>query len=218
VSKPRTANGGASRQKARVSAPVGLRPWQVLDRKVLLRVEPWLEVVSETVCVSDGRVVEGYLQVRQRDYVVIVALDARRRIMGLWRYKHGPRRVNLGLPAGYLEEGETALTAANRELREEAGLVARRWRLLGAFTVDGNRSQSRCHIAVAFGCRRIDRATSDDLEEAKEVWLTRRAWQEALLTGSVATMGAAIALMLAVQTSFGRVSVRLRRPSKSKHL
>lgn len=217
MSESLISSGGTRPGRFGVSSSARLRPWQVLDRKVLLSAAPWLEVASETICLPNGRIIEEYFQVSQRDYVEIVALDSRDRILGLWRYKHGPRRVNLGLPAGYLEEGETALVAAKRELREEAGLAARKWRHLGTFTVDGNRSQSRCHVVIAFDCRSTSRVASDDFEEAKEVWLTKRAWREALLAGSVATMGAAIAFMLSVQTSFGRASARRRRP-KTRHL
>ena len=77
-----------------------------------------------------------YYQLDQRDYVEIVAWQ-HGKVFGLWRYKHGPRRVNLGLPAVYLEGQEDPLTAACRELREEAGLISDNWRYMGGSVLMG---------------------------------------------------------------------------------
>lgn len=129
----------------------------------------------------------------------MVTIDKEGRILGLWRYKHGPRRVNLGLPAGYLEKGEFALDAAKRELREEVALTARRWRKLGAFCLDGNRSQARCHIYVALEPRPAPPVTSGDWEESQAVWLDPAGWQRALQAGQVATLGIATAILLGLR-------------------
>jgi ADP-ribose pyrophosphatase YjhB (NUDIX family) len=54
---------------------------------------------------------------------VVVTAWQNGKVFGLWHYKHGPRRVNLGLPADYLESDEDALAAARRELHEGARLA-----------------------------------------------------------------------------------------------
>ena len=78
-----------------------LQSWQVLKRELSLDCSPWLSLWRETIRLPDGREVDDYYQIEQRDYVVIAAWE-NGKVLGLWRYKHGPRRVNLGLPAGYL--------------------------------------------------------------------------------------------------------------------
>jgi hypothetical protein len=60
------------------------------------------------------------------------------KVFGLSHYKHGPRRVNLGLPADYLESDEDALAAARPELHEGARLASEIWQHMGSYCIDGN--------------------------------------------------------------------------------
>ena len=170
-----------------------LHAWEVLSRQLLFDCCPWLSLWRETVRLPDGQQIDDYLQVEQRDYVEIEAWQDGK-VLGLWRYKHGPRCVNLGLPAGYLESGEDALEAARRELQEEAGLASEHWRCLGSYCVDGNRSQARAHIYAAHHCRSIAARPSDDLEAHVGEWLTPQQWRQHLAEGNVSTLGAAIAV------------------------
>jgi ADP-ribose pyrophosphatase len=173
--------------------PAHLRQWQVLSRELVLDCQPWLALWREKIRLPDGREITDYYQVEQRDFVVIAAWQ-NGKVLGLWRYKHGPRRVNLGLPAGYREPGEDPLEAAQRELREEARLTSDNWQQLGSYCVDGNRSQACAHIFVAHDCRSIEPCPSDDLEEQIGKWLTPQQWRDCLAAGRVPTLGAAMAV------------------------
>jgi ADP-ribose pyrophosphatase len=170
-----------------------LQPWQVVSRQVVLECLPWLSLWRESIRLPNGREIDDYYQVEERDYVVIVPWQ-NGRVLGLWRYKHGPRRVNLGFPAGYRENGEDAFAAAQRELREEAGLASAHWRRIGSYCVDGNRSQTCAHIFVAHDCCSVQPTVSDDLEEQIGEWLTPKQWHDYLAAGEVATLGAAMAV------------------------
>lgn len=65
--------------------------------------------------------------------VVVAAVDQEDRVYLVRQYRHAVGRDLLELPAGCLEQGEEPLTAAKRELREEVGLEAARWKALGCF-------------------------------------------------------------------------------------
>lgn len=170
-----------------------LQTWQVLERELVADCPPWLSLWRETVRLPDGREISDYYQIEQRDYVEIAAWQ-NGKVLGLWGYKHGPRRVTLGLPAGHLEDGEDALAAARRELQEEAALASDEWQILGSYCVDGNRSRARAHICVARDCRRVEALPSDDLEARSAQWLAPKEWEEHLAAGRIATIGAAMAV------------------------
>jgi ADP-ribose pyrophosphatase len=64
---------------------------------------------------------------------VMMAVDTRRRILLVRQYRLPTRAKLWELPAGRLDPGEKPLEAAKRELREETGYRARRWKKLISF-------------------------------------------------------------------------------------
>jgi ADP-ribose pyrophosphatase len=71
--------------------------------------------------------------IRHNGSVVILAVDDAKSkrdpmIVMERQYRHAAREFLLEVPAGKMEEGEVALAAAKRELLEETGFKARRWR------------------------------------------------------------------------------------------
>jgi ADP-ribose pyrophosphatase len=71
--------------------------------------------------------------VRHNGSVVILAVDDSQSkrdplIVMERQYRHAAKEYLLEVPAGKMEEGEDALAAAKRELLEETGFKAKRWR------------------------------------------------------------------------------------------
>ncbi len=62
--------------------------------------------------------------------VAILAEDAEGRVLLVRQFRYAAAQELWELPAGKLEPGEDPQLAAQRELAEEAGVVALRWRLL----------------------------------------------------------------------------------------
>lgn len=84
--------------------------------------------------------------------VIILALDEQDRALVLEQYRHPVTARLVELPAGLLDvEGEDPLVAAQRELREEALMVAERWtHLLTTYSTPGISSE-RIHYYLAEG-------------------------------------------------------------------
>lgn len=68
--------------------------------------------------------------VRHPGGVVIIAIDPQDRVCLIRQYRHSIADWIWEVPAGTLISGEQTLTAAARELREEAGLEASAWTLM----------------------------------------------------------------------------------------
>ena len=71
--------------------------------------------------------------VRHNGSAVMMAVDDRRRILLVRQYRLPANAYLWELPAGRLDPGEKPLQAAKRELQEETGYRARRWKKLTSF-------------------------------------------------------------------------------------
>src|SRR5438105_13974721 len=83
---------------------------------------------------TDGKGYEIHRSiVRHAGSAVMMAVDAKKRILLVRQYRLPAGMAMWELPAGRLDPGEKPLQAAKRELIEETGYRARKWRKLAAF-------------------------------------------------------------------------------------
>jgi ADP-ribose pyrophosphatase len=118
------------------------------------------------------------LVVRDGDEIVLVR-----------QHRPGADGSVLELPAGKVEDGETLVEAADRELAEECGLAVTEWSEIGGFWVAPEYSTERA-TALVGECSGTAAAAGDDDEDIEVVRLSPA---EALArvedAGSVAALG-----------------------------
>lgn len=151
------------------------RHWQTVRRSTVFTGGPIREVTIESVRLPNGRTVDDYYVVRFPDYALVFAEMRDGTVPLLRQYKHGPRRECLTFPGGTIEEGETPLAAARRELLEELGLAADEWQSLGAFVANANQGCHTAHFFLARGCHPVASPNSNDLEDTTVEYFDRTA-------------------------------------------
>ncbi len=95
--------------------------------------------------------------VRHTGSVVILAIEGRRsgpRLLLERQYRHAAGRYLWELPAGRIDEGENPLAAAKRELSEETGYSATRWKRILRFWASPGFVAEAMSIYLACGLRR----------------------------------------------------------------
>jgi ADP-ribose pyrophosphatase len=174
--------------------------WQVLASRPLLARPPWLRVWEEDVLLPDGQRITGYLRACARDYAMVFALLPDGRVPLVQQYKHGLGTLSYDLPAGYLESpDELPLAAAQRELREETGLTALQWRMLGQLAIDTNRGDTRAHIFLAQSAILSTHQQLDATETLEVSYHSPSALCDMVLRGEVNSLASVAGIMLALQ-------------------
>jgi ADP-ribose diphosphatase len=102
--------------------------------------------------------------------VAIVAVDGEGKVALVRQRREAVREYLLELPAGTLEEGESPLESARRELEEETGLTGGTWRELGGFYTTPGFCRERMHVFVAEGVEAGDAKPEEDEELELVQW------------------------------------------------
>lgn len=124
--------------------------WKVLESEYLLKNE-WISVRADRCKMRNGRLVDPYYIIESGDYVNIVPITPDGEIMLARLYRHGVEKTVLETPGGLIDEGESPLEAARRELLEETGCDAAVMRLIGSGSPDPARLSCKAYYFLATG-------------------------------------------------------------------
>jgi ADP-ribose pyrophosphatase len=111
--------------------------------------------------------------VRHKGSAVMMAEDKDGRIMLVRQYRLPAGRLMWELPAGKIDAGETALTAAKRELIEETGLRAKTWKRLVTFYPSPGFLEEKMTIYLATGLKQGESQPMED-ERIETRWFTKK--------------------------------------------
>lgn len=104
-------------------------PWRRLKRRIVYA-NPWIEVVEDAVVRPDGAPgIYGVVRFRNRA-VGVVALEPPDRVLLVGQHRYTLDAYSWEIPEGGVPEDEDLLAGAMRELEEETGYRAGRWREL----------------------------------------------------------------------------------------
>lgn len=136
---------------------------EVTDSDLVYRGRVW-NIRSDTFRYGDGALVRQYVD--HPGAASIVALDESGRVLLIQQYRHPIRSRDWEVPAGLLDvAGEEPLHTAQRELAEEADLVARSWQPLLTIEPTPGGSNEIVHVFLA---RQLEPAGEAHAREAEE--------------------------------------------------
>lgn len=120
--------------------------------------------------------------VRHPGAAAVVPVDAAKRVCLVRQYRLGVDDFLWEIPAGKLDAGESPEVCAVRELREETGIVARRWTALGSYLSAPGILNEIIHLFLAQDLI-VGTATPDADEDLELQWLPLSLGLERVISG-----------------------------------
>jgi ADP-ribose pyrophosphatase len=142
-------------------------PFTRLGREVLVA-NPWHSYARDRYVQADGS--EGvyyYIDMPGSCAAIPVYADGSTVLVRVYRYLLGTELWEF--PIGGMRQGESPLAVAQKELHEEAGLVARQWTPLGRFAPYKGASTEICHFFLARGLAEV----GQQLEASERIEVVR---------------------------------------------
>jgi len=142
-----------------------MKPWHTLDSTEIVA-DRWLRLTADRCALHDGKIVEPYYVIHEKDWVHVFAETADSRLLVVRQYRYAANAFCTELPGGVMDEGETPLQAAKRELLEETGYSATDWMSIGSMYANPARQTNSVHI---FYARNAELVAAQNLDHSEEI-------------------------------------------------
>lgn len=146
-----------------------MRP-KKLTREIVYQ-SKWVNLYVDKVRFPGGRIIENHhLLDFEYPSVTVVLEDENKRILlvRIWRYTTG--KSDWEFPAGGVENGETVIEAAQREVREETGYVCKDYEQIYAYYPMNGIANKQFHIVICKAVEQVGEFDADEISETK--WFT----------------------------------------------
>ena len=107
----------------------------------------------------------SFFVIEANDWMNVIPITEDGRIVLVRQYRHGTEEISLEIPGGIVDDGESPIAAARRELLEETGYEAAEIVEIGVVAPNPAIQNNRCHSFLAKNVRRVRKQTLDLTEE-----------------------------------------------------
>ncbi len=154
-----------------------------------------LELSIESARMPDGRIHEMEI-VRHPGGAAVVAINNSDEVCLLREYRHAAQDWIWELPAGKRDGDENFLQTAQRELQEEAGLLANHWSVLGYTFSSPAFFTEVIHLYLARELKQVT-ASTEEYEYIEVHWTRFQAALQWATTGQITDAKTLVGLFLA---------------------
>ena len=172
--------------------------WERLRSERLLET-PYFALRSDRLRLPDGEIKDPYYVVERPDAAIIFPLTREGEVVLVRQYRPPLERMELGLPAGLVEEGERPEAAARRELLEETGYSGGEWEPLGSLASSPSLKDNWAYLFLARGVEETSAPDPDEHELVEVIKVPVEELPDLVLTGEIVSSSGVAAVMLALQ-------------------
>lgn len=157
--------------------------WREIDREFIedYKIFQTFKVRRESFHGKKG----DFYEVHCSDWVTVIPRDAEGSILMVKQFRMGSGALSLEFPAGVVEKGEAPLNAAKRELKEETGVEANKWTLLGKVNPNPAFMTNRSWTFLAEDLSEAGETNWDEHESMESLWMEEDSISRALGRGDM---------------------------------
>jgi ADP-ribose pyrophosphatase YjhB (NUDIX family) len=169
-------------------------PW-IIEETSSRFAGPFVELYEDRVKKPDGTP-GTYATVTLKPGVAVLPMDSTGIVHLTRQFRYAIGRESVEVPSGAIENNEDALAAAQREVREELGIVADDWTDLGVFDMDT--SIVRCPVRLfTAGALRTTKADPDSTERIRGITVPFEAAVDMVMKGDITHAPSCVLIMKA---------------------
>jgi len=145
----------------------------VIESEYLIR-RPWLTARRDKLLMPNGNINPEFYVLEYPSWVNIIAITDDDKFVMVRQYRHGLGVISTELCAGVVEEGETTLEAAKRELSEETGYTGGEWSLQCVISGNPSTSNNLSYCYLAKGVKLTEEQHLDATEDIEVLLMSRQ--------------------------------------------
>jgi ADP-ribose pyrophosphatase len=174
------------------------RSWERLSSERLMQT-PYFVVRSDRLRLPDGAVKDPYYVLERPDAAIIFPLTTSNEVVLVRQYRPPIERIELGLPAGLVEEGENPEKAARRELLEETGYGGGEWEPLGSLASSPSLKDNWAHLYLARSVELTSPPSPDEYERVEVALVPVGEILREIRDGNIVSSSGVAAILLALE-------------------
>ena len=181
--------------------------WERIGSERLLA-NRYFALRSDRLRLPDGGIKDPYFVLERPDAAITFPITDRNEVVLVRQYRPPLEMMELGLPAGLVEEGERPEEAARRELTEETGFTGGEWEPLGSLASSPSLKDNWAYLFLARGVKQTAAPDPDEHELVEVVRVPIEDLINLVHSGKIISSSGVAAIMLALE--------RLREEGKQR--
>lgn len=167
--------------------------WKIVSEEEILSADLF-KVYSQHI-VGPNSLKRTYSVVRRKSTVCVLPITDKREIILVGQERYLLNQYTWELTAGFIEEGEEPLAAAKRELKEETGIEAKKWKKLTSYEMSSTGIKATSHVFIASNLTYGEPAPEES-EEIDVKKVSMKSVKKMISTGQIKSAVSVAAILL----------------------